>query len=443
MIPNLEIIKKLPELKSRLLYTLVFLAIYRLGIFVSVPGLNLKLLREQLEGMADSIFGIVNLFSGGALENFSMFTLGIAPYISVSIIVQLLTPVVPYLDSLRKEGEAGRKQLTSITRRGTILLALIQSYFITLGLERSGIVLNPGWEFRIVSIVTLTGGTAFLMWLGEQITEKGLGNGISVLIFAGIVARVPTSIASVFELYRQHEITALSVLVISVFIVVCIWIIVFFETTVRKVPVFYPSKKGSLEAMSQQQHFIPIKFNPTGVLPPIFAYALLAVPSTILGFAGSEQFDAIRAFLARGLPVYELFLAGLIIMFTYFYVTLVFNPEEMAENLRKSGAFVPGYRPGSETAKFFEDTLYKISLWASLYLAGVCVIPESVFANLNVTSLAFVFGGTAILIAISVSLDIINQLQAMIVSGSYEEFVKSAEERIKSLKKQIYRRNIR
>lgn len=441
MIPGLDL-KRIPELKSRLLYTLLFLAVYRLGIFVSVPGLDIQLLRQQLEGMSDSIFGIINLFSGGALENFSMFTLGIAPYISVSIIIQLLTPVVPYLNALKKEGEMGRKQLTSITRRGTIALALVQSYFITVGLERSGLVLSPGWEFRIASVLTLTGGTAFLMWLGEQITEKGLGNGISVLIFAGIVARVPSSLASLLELYRQHEISALAIVLILIFIGVSIWGIVFFETTVRKIPVFYPTKKGTLESLAQQQHFIPVKFNPTGVLPPIFAYALLAVPSTVLSFGQAESLDIIRAYLARGLPIYEFVLAALIIMFTYFYVTLIFNPEEMAENLRKSGAFVPGYRPGSETAKFFEETLYKVSLWASLYLVGVCVIPESLFGALNVGTLAFVFGGTAILIAVSVALDIINQIQAMVVSGSYEDFLKSAEERMKSLKKQLYRRNI-
>ncbi|MCS6893299.1 MAG: preprotein translocase subunit SecY [Deltaproteobacteria bacterium] len=442
MLPGLDL-KRIPELKSRLLYTLLFLAIYRLGIFISVPGLDLELLRTQLQNMSDSIFGIINLFSGGALENFSMFTLGIAPYISVSIIIQLLTPVVPYLDALRKEGEAGKKQLTAITRRGTILLALVQSYFVTIGLERSsGLVLNPGWEFRIVSILTLTGGTAFLMWLGEQITEKGLGNGISVLIFAGIVARVPASLASVFELYRQHEISLFTVLMLFVFIVFCIWAIVFFETTVRKIPVFYPSKKGSLESLAQQQHFIPIKFNPTGVLPPIFAYALLAVPSTILSFTQSESIDLIRAYLTRGLPIYELVLAALIIMFTYFYVTIIFNPDEMSENLRKSGAFVPGYRPGSETAKFFESTLYKVCLWASIYLVSMCVIPESIFGYLNVRTLAFVFGGTAILIAVSVALDIINQIQAMVVSGSYEDFLKSAQDRVKTLQKQLYKRNI-
>ncbi len=442
MIPGLSL-KRLPELKSRLWYTLLFLAVYRLGIFVSVPGLDLALLREQLSSMSDSVFGIINLFSGGALENFSMFTLGIAPYISVSIIIQLLTPIVPYLDSLRKEGEMGRKQLTALTRRGTILLALIQSYFVTIGLERSsGLVLDPGWQFRIASILTLTGGTAFLMWLGEQITDRGLGNGISVIIFAGIIARIPASIASVFELYRQHEISGFTVIFIFVFIVVSIWAIVFFETTVRKIPVYYPSKKGSIESLAQQQHFIPIKFNPTGVLPPIFAYALLAVPSTVLSFGQSEMLDTLRAYLTRGLPVYEVILAALIIAFTYFYVTLVFNPEEMSENLRKSGAFIPGYRPGSETAKFFEDTLYRICLWASLYLATICVIPETIFGYLNVRPLAFVFGGTAILIAISVALDIINQIQAMIVSGSYEDFLKSSQERLKSLKKQLYRRNL-
>jgi preprotein translocase subunit SecY len=443
MIPGLNF-KKLPELKSRFLYTLLFLAIYRLGIFISVPGLNLDLLRQQLAQMSDTVVGMINLLSGGALENFSIFTLGIAPYISVSIIIQLLTPVVPYLDALRKEGEAGRKAITSLTRRGTILLALIQSYFVTIGLEKSsGLVLLHGWEFRVASIITLTGGTAFLMWLGEQITERGLGNGVSVLIFAGIVARVPSSLAFLFEAYRQHEISAAVVIFVLVFVMLLIWGIIYIEKSARQVPVLYPTRRGSLEALAQQQHFIPMKLNPTGVLPPIFAYALMAVPSTILSFSQNDTLLEIFAYIQRGYFVYETLLIALIVVFTFFYVTLIFNPDEVAENLRKSGAFVPGYRPGKETSIFFEGLLYKMALWASIYLSLVCVVPEVIFTYFNVRTLAYVFGGTAILIAVSVALDIISQVQSMIVSGSYEDYIQSAKERLKSLQKQLYKKSLK
>lgn len=417
-------IGKIPELRKRLFFTLGMLAVYRLGVFVSLPGINVETLRNQFQQAAGTLFGIVNMFSGGALENFSVFTLGVAPYISVSIIMQLLTPVIPSLEALKKEGEAGRKVITRITRQATIGLALIQSYFISMGLQRSaGMVYYGGWEFTIVTMFTLTAGTAFIMWLGEQITEKGLGNGISVLIFAGIVARMPSVLAGTAELVRQHEISPLTMVFLLVFCLATIYFIVYVERSSRKVPVQYPKRMIGNRLTQAQTQFMPLKLNMSGVLPPIFAYALLSIPAMTLSFSQNEAIQSILAELSPGKFWYEIVLVFLIIFFAYFYASIIYNPDEVAENLKKGGGFIPSVRPGKQTSEYLEALLSRLTLWGGLYLAVICVVPQLIYFELNAASFAAVFGGTAVLIAVSVTLDTAAQIESIMVSRNYEAFM--------------------
>lgn len=417
-------IGRVPELRKRLFFTLGMLAVYRLGVFVSLPGINVENLRNQFQEAAGTLFGIVNMFSGGALEYFSVFTLGVAPYISVSIIIQLLTPVIPTLEAYKKEGEAGRKVITRITRQATIGLALIQSYFIAMGLQRStGMVYAGGWEFTLVTMVSLTAGTAFIMWLGEQITEKGLGNGISVLIFAGIVAQMPSVLAGTVELVRQHEISPLTLMFLLAFCLATIFFIVFIERAARKVPVQYPKRMVGNRLTQAQTQFMPLKLNMSGVLPPIFAYALLSIPAMTLSFSQNEAVQGILAELAPGQLGYELILVGLIMFFAYFYTSIIYNPDEVAENLKKGGGFIPSVRPGKQTAEYLYSLLNRLTLWGGLYLAAICIIPQLIYFELNAASFAAVFGGTAVLIAVSVTLDTAAQIESIMVSRNYEAFM--------------------
>lgn len=417
-------IGRVPELRKRLFFTLGMLAVYRLGVFVSLPGINVEYLRNQFQEAAGTLFGMVNMFSGGALENFSVFTLGVAPYISMSIIMQLLTPVIPTLEAYRKEGEAGRKVITRITRQATIGLALIQSYFIAVGLQRStGMVYSGGFEFTLVTMVSLTAGTAFIMWLGEQITEKGLGNGISVLIFAGIVAKMPSVLAGTLELVRQHEISPLTLMFLLAFCLATIFFIVFIERSARKVPVQYPKRMVGNRLTQAQTQFMPLKLNMSGVLPPIFAYALLSIPAMTLSFSQNEAVQGILAELAPGKLGYELILVVLIMFFAYFYTSIIYNPDEVAENLKKGGGFIPSVRPGKQTAEYLYSLLNRLTLWGGLYLAVICIIPQLIYYELNAGSFASVFGGTAVLIAVSVTLDTAAQIESIMVSRNYEAFM--------------------
>ncbi|MCB0351969.1 MAG: preprotein translocase subunit SecY [Bdellovibrionales bacterium] len=423
MIGGLGDIGKVPELRKRIFFTILMLAVYRMGVYVSTPGINVEALRN-LFGQADgTLFGLINMFSGGSFERFSIFTLGIMPYISVSIIVQVLTPAIPALEALKKEGEAGRRILTRYTRQGTIILALFQSFFISMGLEGQGLVLQPGWAFRISTMITLTAGTAFIMWLGEQITEKGIGNGISIIIFAGIVARMPQVFISTIALAQTGEISPIVILMLLVFCVATVAAIVFVERAHRKIPVQYPRRMvGNNLAQAQTQH-MPLKVNMAGVIPPIFASAFMVVPATVGSFSNNPTLQEFLSYLTPGTWSYTVIFVGLIILFTYFYVPIIFNPEEVAENLKKNGGFIPTVRPGKPTADYLFEVLNRLTMWGALYIALVCIVPQLFYLEMGAQSFSYVFGGTAILIAVAVTLDTASQIESHIVSRNYEAFM--------------------
>jgi preprotein translocase subunit SecY len=421
---------KIPELRKRLIFTVILLAVYRMGVFVSAPGINVVKLKQMFEGGSGSLFGLVNMFSGGALENFSIFTLGIAPYISVSIIIQLLTPSIPSLDALKKDGDAGRRILTRYTRIGTVVLALVQGYMIALGLESQGLALSSGVGFRLITCITLTAGTAFIMWLGEQITEKGIGNGISIVIFAGIVARMPEVFLSTVVLARTGAVAPSGVLFIFAFCIITVAAIVFVERSYRRVPVQYPKRMVGRNVAQAQTQYMPLKVNMAGVIPPIFASALLILPSYILGFSENELVAEILQYLTPGAWVYEIVFALLVVMFCFFYTSIIFNPEEVAENLKKNGGFIPTVRPGKQTVEYLYAILNRLTVWGSIYIAAVCIIPQVVYMNLGVNEFAYVFGGTAILIVVGVTLDTASQIESLVVARNYEAFMsRSAKSR--------------
>lgn len=423
MVGGLSSAGKIPELRKRILFTLGMLAVYRLGVFVSTPGINVEALRRMFETGQGTLFGLVNMFSGGALENFSIFTLGITPYISVSIIIQLLAPTIPALERLKKEGEAGRRVLTRYTRRGTVVLALIQSLMIAYGLEAQGLVTVPGWTFRISTMFTLTAGTAFIMWLGEQISEKGIGNGVSMIIFAGIVARMPSVFVETVYLSRTGEIAPISILLILLFCVGTIAGIVHVERSHRKIPIQYPRRMIGKKMTQAQTQYLPLKVNMAGVIPPIFASAFLVVPATIASFSPNEFLQDMMVYLAHGSLPYVLFFTTLIVVFSYFYTAIIFNPEEVAENLKKNGGFIPTVRPGKQTSDYLYGILNRLTLWGSIYIAIVCVLPELVYLGIGATSFAYVFGGTAILIVVGVTLDTASQIESIVVARNYEAFM--------------------
>ena len=425
MVGGLGEIGKIPELRKRLLFTIVLLAVYRLGIHVSVPGIDVNALRHMFEVADGTLFGLINMFSGGALQNFSIFTLGIAPYISVSIIVQLLTPVVPTLEALRKEGDAGRRVLTRYTRLGTIGLALIQSFFVARGLQsQAGLVQIPGMTFIITAMITLTAGTAFVMWLGEQITERGLGNGTSIIIFAGIIARMPSVLASTIALARTGEIQPLAILLLLAFCLASIYFIVFVERSNRKIPIQYP-RRATVKSLptTPPQQYMPLKVNMVGVIPPIFASAVLVLPATIGSFSANEKVKEYASMLIPGTWLYELVFVACILFFAFFYAAVVFSPEDVSENLKKQGAFIPSVRPGQQTVDYLYTILNRLTLWGALYIAIVCVIPQLVYLYYGATGFAHVFGGTAILIVVGVTLDTASQIESMVVARNYEAFM--------------------
>jgi len=428
---NFSAFAKATELKNRLWFTLGALVIYRLGTYIPLPGIDPQILQDVFNRNAGGILGMVDMFSGGALGRMTIFALNIMPYISASIIVQLLTAVSPQLEALKKEGEVGRKKLNQYTRYGTVFLAAIQAYGIAVGLEGSGgggrsPVIDPGLFFRLTTVVTLTGGTVFLMWLGEQITARGVGNGISLIIFSGIVARLPQALASLLELGRTGAMSYVAVIFFLLMAVAVITFIVFMERAQRRILVQYPKRQVGNKMFGGEASHLPLKLNTSGVIPPIFASSLLLLPATFASFSASQEgiLAEIGGYIGRGHPVYIVAYVGLIIFFCFFYTAIVFNPTETADNLRKYGGFVPGYRPGKTTADYLDYVLTRLTLVGSLYLAGVCVLPEIL---VNQYSLPFYFGGTSLLIVVSVTMDTVAQIHSHLLAHQYEGLIKKAK----------------
>src|SRR5512134_904638 len=409
------------DLKRRLIFLLGALVVFRIGAHVPVPGIDPNVLADLFQGQQGGILGMFNMFSGGALSRFTIFALGIMPYISASIIMQLMTAVNPQLDQLRKEGEAGRRKITQYTRYGTVFLALFQATGISIALEsQPGLVLDPGLMFRITTVTSLVTGTMFLMWLGEQITERGLGNGISIIIFAGIAVGLPQAIAGTLELVRTGAMHPLTVLLVTAF--VC-----FVERGQRKILVNYAKRQVGNRVYGGQSSHLPFKLNMSGVIPPIFASSLILFPATLLGWFGSAEgmfwLRDIAGTLTPGQPIYVLAYGALIVFFCFFYTALQYNPKETADNLKKSGAFVPGIRPGDQTARYLEKILVRLTLAGAIYVTAVCLLPEFLILKWNVP---FYFGGTSLLIIVVVTMDFMSQVQAYIMSHQYESLLRKA-----------------
>ncbi len=419
---------KYGDLKRRLGFLLLALVVYRIGTHIPVPGIDPDQLRQLFNSQQGGILGLFNMFSGGALSRFSVFALGIMPYISASIIFQMLTYVLPSLEALRKEGESGRRKITQYTRYATLGLALVQSYGISVALQsQQGLVLSPGYMFIFICMVSLVTGTMFLMWLGEQITERGLGNGISILIFAGIVAGLPSAIGGLFELVRTGAIGPLAAIFIIALILLVTAFVVFVERGQRKILVNYAKRQVGNKVYGGQSSHLPLKINMSGVIPPIFASSLILFPATLAGwFTTGDATRWIRDLagaLSPGQPLYILLYAGLIIFFCFFYTALVFNSKETADNLKKSGAFVPGIRPGDQTARYIDKILMRLTLAGAIYITLVCLVPE--FLNLRF-SVPFYFGGTSLLIVVVVTMDFMSQVQAYLMTHQYESLLKKA-----------------
>ena len=418
---------KIPELRRRLLFTAALLIVYRIGVHVPTPGIDGHALKQYFDSMQDTIFGIVNMFSGGALENFSVFALGIMPYISASIILQLLTVAIPHLEQLSKEGEQGRKKITQYTRYGTVVLSIIQGTFIAIGLEsmRSPtnlpVVLDGGWDFRLMTVITLTAGTAFIMWLGEQITERGIGNGISLIIFAGIVARMPSAIANSIRLLQQDELNVFAFLLIVVVMIIVIGFIIFVEQGQRRIPVQYAKRVVGRRMYGGQSTHLPLKINSSGVIPPIFASAILMFPATIAQVADVGWLQTVATAMRPGGIYYNIIFVGFIIFFCYFYTAVTFNPVDVADNMKKQGGFIPGIRPGKRTADYIDRVLTRITLGGAIYVSAVCVLPSILIQQFNVP---FYFGGTALLIVVGVAIDTIAQMESHMLTRHYEGFLK-------------------
>jgi preprotein translocase subunit SecY len=419
---------KFGDLKRRLLFLLGALIVYRIGAHVPVPGIDPAQLQELFRSQQGGILDMFNMFSGGALSRFTIFALGIMPYISASIIMQLLTVVVPTLEQLKKEGEAGRRKITQYTRYGTLVLATFQAIGISVALEsQQGLVLDPGLMFRFVTVVTLVSGTIFLMWLGEQITERGIGNGISLIIFAGIVAGLPSAIGGTLELARTGTFSIPLVLVLLAGAVLVTGFVVFVEKGQRKVLVNYAKRQVGRKVYGGQSSHLPLKLNMAGVIPPIFASSIILFPATLAGWFGtSERMFWLRdlsGMLHPGQPIYVMLYAAAIIFFCFFYTALVFNPKDTAENLKKGGAFVPGIRPGEQTARYIEKIIMRLTLVGAIYVTSVCLLPEFLILRWNVP---FYFGGTSLLIIVVVTMDFMAQLQAYVMSHQYESLLKKA-----------------
>lgn len=417
---------KIPELRKRIILTLSLLAIYRIGVHVPTPGVDSVALTQFFERSKGTIFSWFNLFSGGALERFSVFALGVMPYISSSIIFQLLTVVWPYLHDLQKEGEQGRRKINQYTRYGTVLLCLIQGYGIAAGLEQMTnppVVLTSGWGFRLFTAVTLTAGTVFLMWLGEQITERGIGNGVSLIIFAGIAAGIPTGFSNTISLFRSGEISGFILLLVAAIIVTTFAFIIFVERGQRRIPVQYAKRVVGRKVYGGQNTHLPLKINSAGVIPPIFASSLIMFPATITTFVNTAWMQKISSSLQPGGLLYDVIYVGLIVFFCYFYTAVTFKSDDVAENLKKYGGFIPGIRPGKKTAEYIDYILARITLGGAVYISLICVLPSLLATQAKVP---FYFGGTSVLILVGVALDTVAQIESYILTRNYEGFVSRA-----------------
>ena len=417
---------KYGDLKRRIIFLLLALVVYRIGAHVPVPGIDPDMLSRLFQEQQGGILGLFNMFSGGALSRFSVFALGIMPYISASIIMQMLSYVLPSLESLRKEGESGRRKITQYTRYGTLLLGVFQAFCIAVALEsQAGLVLDPGFMFRFTCIVSLVTGTMFLMWLGEQITERGLGNGISIIIFAGIVAGLPSAISGLFQLVSTGAISPLSSIFVIAIVALVTAFVVFIERGQRRITVNYAKRQVGNRLYGGQTSYLPLKMNMSGVIPPIFASSLILFPATLAGwFTSGDSTRWIRdlaAALSPGQPLYTLLYAAMIVFFAYFYTALVFNPRETAENWKKRGAFVPGIRPGEQTSRYIDKVVLRLTIGGAIYLVFVCVGPEFLNMRFNVP---FYFGGTSLLIVVVVTMDFMSQVQAYMMSQQYENLLK-------------------
>jgi preprotein translocase subunit SecY len=429
---NFSAFAKAEDLKRRLWFTLGALIVYRLGTFIPMPGINPAAFAETFKSQAGGILGMFNMFSGGALERLAIFALNIMPYISASIIMQLMTSISPKLEALKKEGEAGRKQINQYTRYLTVILAALQGYGIAVGLEGShntagAVVMEPGMFFRATTVITLVGGTVFLMWLGEQVTERGVGNGTSLIIFAGIVAGLPGAVVQLFELSRTGSISPGVVVFVLALALLVVAAIVFFERAQRRLLVQYPKRQVGNKMFQGEASHLPLKLNASGVIPPIFASSLLLLPITVAQFTagqGPDWLNTVVAMLGSGQPLHLAVYAALIIFFTFFYTAVVINPKETADNLRKYGGFLPGIRPGDKTAEYIDYVLTRITVVGALYLAAVCVLPEILTSYAGIP---LYFGGTSLLIAVSVTMDTVAQIQSHLIAQQYEGLIKKAK----------------
>jgi len=424
---NFSNLSKAKELQQRILFTLALLIVARLGTFIPMPGIDPSELARQLSQQHGGVLDMFNLLSGGAVQRMAIFALGIMPYISASIIIQLMTTVFPELEALKKEGEAGRKTINQYTRYGTVGLAALQAYGIAIGLEHWGhVVIDPGWFFRISAVITLTGGTILLMWLGEQITSRGVGNGISLIIMAGIIARLPTSISQLFESARTGAIDVPIILLLMIGFVLLVLFIVFMERAQRRLLVQYPKRQVGNRMFGGESSHLPLKINVSGVIPPIFASSILLMPTTVANFNGNNVPDwlqTILTYIGPGRPLYMILYATMIIFFSFFYTSIIFNPEETADNLKKYGGFIPGIRPGKKTAEYIDYVLTRITVIGSVYLAFVCIIPEFLRTNYAIVT----FGGTSLLIIVSVTMDTVAQIQSHLIAQQYEGLIKKSK----------------
>jgi preprotein translocase subunit SecY len=426
---NFAAFAKAEDLKKRIWFTIGALLVYRLGTYIPLPGINPEAFAQAFNSQAQGVLGMFNMFAGGAVERMAIFALGIMPYISASIIMQLMTSVVPTLEALKKEGEQGRKIINQYTRYGTVLLAIVQAYGIAVGLEGgNGIVSDPGLFFRVATVITLVGGTMFLMWLGEQITARGIGNGISLIIFAGIVAGLPSAISGTLELGRTGALSTTLILAILVLAIVVIALIVFFERAQRRLLIQYPKRQVGNRMFQGDTSHLPLKLNTAGVIPPIFASSLLLLPATMAGFSDTTTLPAwastVLATLGHGQPLYMALYAAMIAFFAFFYTAIVFNPKDTADQLKKHSGFIPGYRPGERTAEYIDYVLTRITVVGAAYLVVVCLLPEFL---ISATGVPFYLGGTSLLIVVSVTLDTVAQVQGHLIAHQYEGLIKKSK----------------
>jgi preprotein translocase subunit SecY len=429
---NFSAFSKATELKKRIWFTLGALVIYRLGTYIPLPGIDPFVLDEVFRQHSSGVLGMFDMFTGGALGRMTIFALNIMPYISASIIMQLMTSVSPTLDALKKEGEAGRKKINQYTRMGTVLLALAQSYGIAVGIEgmtssAGSAVMDPGLFFRLQVVITLTGGTIFLMWLGEQITARGIGNGISLIIFAGIVANLPSALVRTLELGRTGALSTILIVAILLIVVITVTVLVFFERAQRRLVVQYPKRQVGNKMFGGDSSHLPLKLNSAGVIPPIFASSLLLLPLTVASFSaqgGPEWLQPITQYLAHGQPLYIAFYVALIVFFTFFYTAVVFNPVDTADNLKKYGGFIPGIRPGKNTAEYINYVLTRITVLGAAYVAAVCVLPEILISQY---AIPFYFGGTSLMIVVNVTMDTVAQIHSHMLAHQYEGLIKKAK----------------